>query len=551
MGAPQKLKGRFRFPNEEALANAKEVLTRALADDWEILTEAFVFGDLEVTIDCDTSAPSAYYEPTTVVIAEMAAQALSGSVHCVYGSGSEKSEDRIRASGTHVARPLPPQRPLPTNDVEKVIDAVNRGKLDSLDMTKEQIGAAMWKALRIGKADLYWLLSSNSYPANEDAFDTDDLVLALQQHGARMADSLTRSLEHSWPTMLDRYFAMRITDAERIEAGTRDLLPAIRRLVDWSLARHGKLDHDALDPELLPFLAKHWLVAESYEGWERVYPRSIWNRAVIEAVLAGDQLQLMSDLERHFDDATPEEQVRLRLFATANVTHEHVSAIEKLGDGALPVLLAEAERLLTLMDDPARAHAKMEESRDNRAAWAMHAQCTHIGIALVRMNRLEERFEPLLVRSFLGVREIASSWDKNKALDFWWEAVRTLPEERRLRIYFAAGPLFWRYLGHDPIPALARSAIRFVASLPTELSLPPMEDGVKPDDMGYRLGNLGSAWVPFILETMRTKGAKRREALAMALAVIRGPEAKAALKSLRNDKGKKVRDIVERNLASR
>ncbi len=115
MSTHQIFKGKYRFADTAAEANARELFARATADGALVIAEAFVFGDREITIAFDGFAGAICYQPTTTLVGALAEQAKTGTVRCVFDSGSERTEERIGAACQS------PRPDLPRRDVARVV----------------------------------------------------------------------------------------------------------------------------------------------------------------------------------------------------------------------------------------------------------------------------------------------------------------------------------------------------------------------------------------------------------------------------------------------
>jgi hypothetical protein len=297
-------------------------------------------------------------------------------------------------------------------------------------------------------------------------------------------------------------------------------------------------------------LADQFGTTESYEAWERVYPRAIWNRAVVDSILAARRCYVQDEIEAHATEAALDERVRMLCLVVPNQLHEAVSAIESLGD-VTGTLEREAESLLLSIDDPALSDAEQSKSIATSAAHAFHARCATSSLCLLRAcarlgSALDPRFDPLLVRAFRAIGLLAADWTKDAAYHLWFESIRSLPEERRARIYLSGTPRAWYHWHQDPLALVARAAVRAVAKLPCDPAAPE-----PPSVLAGLLAAIGPLVVAPIAEALAVKGVRRRDVLAGALAEISTPESTAILERLATDKAKGVSTIARTALAAR
>lgn len=552
MSAPQRFHGSFCFGDDEALANAKELVRRAAVAEEKVFPAAFKFEGDTVEIALDVCGSAAFWDPMRALIAEMACQALTGSVSCIYGSGKEREEVRFGALGGG-ARPLRPLPPPPTNDVERVAEALGHHRLDQLakTMPKESVATALWSLWREGRCDLWNLAKSATFPTESAPFSIDDLIAMLREHSKIEALGGDEApLWRVWPSKIDAMVHARKPDLARVAAMWTELDEPVKSYVAWSLVRHGALMATRLPLSLLPRLAEQYGVAESYDAWERAYPQSAWNRAVVDAILAARRCHLQEDVDAHGMDATVDERVRMLCLVVPNQLHDAVTAVEVLGD-VRAVLEREAEALLLSLDDPALSVAEQSKSLATSPAHAFHARCTMATLCLLRAGArigtvLTERFDPLLLRAFCAIGLLASDWTKDAAYHLWFESVRLLPEERRARIYLGGTEVAWYHWQRDPLALVARAAVRAMARLPCDPAAP------EPPSLSPRLlASLGPLVVAPIAEALATKGAKRRDVLTAALAEIETVESTAILEKLVKDRAKGVSTRAREALAAR
>lgn len=547
MSERQIFKGSFRFADAAAEANGRELVARAIAGKAAVIAEAFVFGDREVTIAFDGLVSALCYQPMTTLIAALAEQAKTGTVRCVYGSGSERSEERIGAVGGG-ARPLPELPAEPTTDLEIVLDAWNRGELDRLEMPGERVAALFWQAWRAGRIDATTLVTS-PHPPSAHAFTIDDLLALLREYATIEAGfDPPRPTWQAWPERLELLFDRRSGELDRVVAIWRELDPALRGLTGWALARRGHLDFTELDSALLPVLARAFESAQQQAGWDRVYPRAMWARAVTAQVLAGDSTYFLADFEPILPEVTLDERVRLLCFTPIGRWIETRAALDALGDASIPVLTHEADALVALI-----ASGQPPDTR------AFVARCTHASLALLAAGRrtgtlLDPRYDPLLVVTWRDIEKmvprVTEGLDGNPALAAWFEALSVLPPERRARIYLAGTSRAWFYFRYDPVPLVVRAAVRWAAGLDAEPSAPNL-GAPSVELLGGLLAWFGLFAVPEIAAALAAKGAKRRDALAYALTQIPGPETTALLTRLATDRAKRVQQLAITALAAR
>jgi hypothetical protein len=552
MSTLQIFKGTYRFADAAAEANARELFARATAAGGLVIAEAFVFGAREVTIAFDSFAGAVCFQPTASLIHALAEQAKTGTVRCVYGSASDRHEERVRAHGGG-ARALEELPPAPVTDLELVVDAFWRGEVSSLDLPPARVAAAFWQAWRAGRIDASTLVGC-PHPASAGDFTIDDLLALLRQYATREAgfSSSPRPCWQAWPDRLEELFDLRTGELDHLVAHWRELDPALRGLTGWALARRGKLDFTDLDvvPELLPRLARDFPSEQRRAGWDRVYPRALWARAVTAHVLAGDRAYLGEDFEPFWPELTLEERVRLFCFTPITGLVGTRAAIESLGDASIPVLLREADALAALL-----------ASGQPLDSWAFPARCTHVSLGLLAAGRrtgmlpvLDPRHDALLLTTWRVVDtivvEVTKGLDANPALAAWLDAVSVLSEERRARIYLAGTSRAWFYFRYDPLPLVVRAAVRWVAGLDCEPSAPDPGEA-STELLGGLLAWFGLLAVPEIVAALATKGVKRRDALTLALTQIPGPETTAALTRLATDRAKRVQQLAITALAAR
>jgi hypothetical protein len=540
MSAPQRFQGRFEFSEAAAIANAKERIRRSAIE----IPEAFVFGDDDVTLDLEGDFPAGFFQDMRYLVMLVAEQAARGAVTCSYGERGRREVTRVEARGGG-ARPLPPESvppPPPTDALGLVREAVTeRRSPKGLGLSPLEIAQCLWQLVRESK-DAAGILGemllcgpgeaweSTFWPIEAADFSLDDLAKLLRAHASDVAEE--DALHRAWPPSLDALFAARSGHREALRAMTESLRGPVRLFATWSLARLGGAS--GVDDALLPILLKQWESTERYPGWERVYPRAAWDRAVVDHVLATKACHGRHDLERHFEHASDDERVRMLCLVHQNDVDEIARAIDALD--SRETIVREAIDL-SQTPTPEKAH---------------FTRCFHVGLALLRAGDTDPRWDPIHAAVFrkvelLTAQALNEDPRANPARTAWYSAMRALPEERRARIYLAGTAFGWVYFDRDPVPLLVRSVVRTIAGLPADPA--PAE---VPDHAGAYLGGLGPTVVAEIAAALpATKGAKRRTALAEALARIDTRESTALLEELSRDRAKGTSEVARAALRTR